>query len=266
MSTTIATPTATTGTTPHPPIPMTRLVSVELRKMFDTRSGAWLLGSVGILAVLATAAVILFVSDTDLDYEMYASAIGVPMTIILPIIAILSITGEWTQRTGLTTFTFVPDRGRVISAKALATVLVGVGSMLAAAGIGAIGNVVGTAITGTDLIWNISVLELGLIILANVLGMAIGFMLGVLMRNSAAAIVGYFVYAFVLPTLLQILALTQDWFEDIRSWVDFNFAQTSLYDGVPGAEQWAQMGVSGTFWLLIPLAIGLRLVLRSEVK
>ncbi len=36
--------------------------------------------------------------------------------------------------------------------------------------------------------------------LGNVLGMLFGFMLGVLIRNSAGAIVAYFVYTFVLPT------------------------------------------------------------------
>ena len=42
------------------------------------------------------------------------------MTIILPMIAILSVTSEWSQRSGLTTFTLVPHRGRVILAKAIA--------------------------------------------------------------------------------------------------------------------------------------------------
>ena len=32
---------------------------------------------------------------------------------------ILAITGEWSQRSGLTTFTLVPHRGRVIAAKAM---------------------------------------------------------------------------------------------------------------------------------------------------
>ena len=38
------------------PIPMSRLVKVELRKTFDTRAGFWLMASVGILAVLAPVA------------------------------------------------------------------------------------------------------------------------------------------------------------------------------------------------------------------
>ena len=59
----------------------------------------------------------------------------------------------------------------------------------------------------------------------------------------------------------------QDWFRDIQAWVDFGFAQTPLFDGSdPSAEQWAQIGVSGMIWLVIPMAIGVWAVLRSEVK
>ena len=36
------------------PIPTTRLVKIELRKMFNTRSGFWMLVSIGVLSVVAT--------------------------------------------------------------------------------------------------------------------------------------------------------------------------------------------------------------------
>ena len=102
------------------------------------------------------AAVILFAPDDELTYYTFAAAIGFPMTVILPMIAILAVTGEWSQRTGLTTFTLVPHRGRVIRAKAIAAVAVGVAAILLAFAIGALGNVLGTAITGTDLVWDVS--------------------------------------------------------------------------------------------------------------
>ena len=35
-------------------VPLTRLVRVELRKSFDTRSGRWLLASLGLAAILTT--------------------------------------------------------------------------------------------------------------------------------------------------------------------------------------------------------------------
>jgi ABC-2 type transport system permease protein len=49
--------------------------------------------------------------------------------------------------------------------------------------------------------------------------------------------------------------------------VDFNWAQGALTDGSSmTGDQWAQLGVTGIFWLVIPLAVGVRMVLRSEVK
>jgi ABC-2 type transport system permease protein len=249
-----------------PPIGMGRIVGVELRKMFDTRAGFWMLMSIAILSVLATGAAILFAPDADIDFELFASAIGVPMSVILPMIAILSVTGEYTQRTGLTTYTMIPRRGRTIAAKGIAAVLVGVVSMFVALGIGALGNLLGSAIVGVPTDWNISVTEFSQIVLAQVLGMTIGFMLGVLLRSSAAAIVTYFVYSLVLPGLLMLLAGLQSWFADIQPWVDFNMATTRLFDQTMTGEYWAQLGTSGLIWLVAPLAVGLALVMRSEVK
>ncbi len=248
------------------PIPMSRVVGVEMRKMFDTRSGFWLLASIGITALIATAAVILFAPDGELTYQTFGTAIGFPIAVILPMIAILSVTSEWSQRSGLTTFTLIPHRGRVISAKAICSVVIGVASMLLALVIGALGNVVGTAITGTDTIWNVTATDFSLIVLANVLGLLIGFMLGVVFRNSAGAIVAYFVYSLLLPTVFGMLAAFQDWFKDIQAWVDFNYAQSALFNGSLDTTQWAHLGVSGFIWLIAPLAVGVWLVLRSEVK
>ena len=44
------------------------------------------------------------------------------------------------------------------------------------------------------------------------------------------------------------------------------FQPLSAPKGVPDAEQWAHLAVTGIIWLVLPLVVGLRLVLRSEVK
>ena len=248
------------------PIPTSRLARVELRKMFDTRAGFWLMASVGIVSVLATAAVILWAPDEAITLETFSTAIGMPLSVVLPIIAILSITSEYTQRTGLTTYTLVPWRGRVITAKVLVTVAIGVVSMFLALAVGAVGNLLGSAITGLDPVWDISVTTFSYIVLANILGMLIGFMLGVLLRSSPAAIVAYFVYSLVLPVAFGTLAAFQEWFRDLQPWVDVNFAITRLFEGSLTAENWQQLGVTTLVWLWIPLALGLRAVLRAEVK
>ena len=264
---TSGTPTAGARRTTYPPIPFGRILGVELRKMFDTRSGFWLLMSIGILAVLASAAVVLFAPDEEIAYGSFAGAIGIPMSILLPVIAVLSVTGEWSQRSGLTTFTLVPSRGRVIAAKAVAAVGVGVAGMAVALAVGALGNVVGSQLAGVPTQWDATAANLGFIVLASVLGQLMGFMLGVLVRNSPGAIVGYFVYAFVVPTLSGVLASTQDWYRDVQQWVDFQYNQTSLYDtvGLSGDEA-AQLAVTAGLWLVLPMLVGLWLVSRSEVK
>ncbi len=243
-----------------------RVVRVELRKMFDTRSGFWLMASLVIVGVLATVGTILFAPEEELTHNTFAAAIGFPMTIVLPIIAILSITGEWSQRTGLTTFTLVPHRGKVLLAKTVSSVLVGIAAMLVALVVGVVGNVVGTAVTGTDLVWDLSVAQFGTIVVGSLLCLLTGTMLGLVIRNSPGALVTYFVLTLVLPTVFGILATSQPDFVDVRPWVDAELARSFLFEGPPTGEQWAQVAVTATLWLILPTLLGLRAALRSEVK
>ncbi len=249
------------------PIPTTRLVKIELRKMFNTRSGFWILISIGVLSVIATGAVIIFAPDSAVTYESFASAIGLPMSVILPMIAILAVTSEWSQRSGLTTFTLVPSRGRVIGTKAIATVLVGLASMAVALAVGALGNLAGSALAGVDTVWDVSLPTALQIVLGDLVGMAIGFTLGVVLRASAPAIVGYFVVSFVLPGVLALLALVREWFLDLQPWIDWNYTQAELFYGHTNTgREWAMLGSTTMIWIVIPLVVGLLFLHRSEVK
>ena len=248
------------------PIPLRRIVGVELRKSFDTRAGIWLLAGIGIASLLTTGMVIAFGPGQELTYSSFTLAIGYPMSVILPLIAILSVTAEWSQRSGLTTFTLVPHRGRVVLAKAIGLVTVTAVAMPVVFAAGALGNLIGSAINGTDPVWNQGASDVLYFFLANVLLLLVGFMLGVLIRASTGAIVAYFSYAFVAPGLLTLLALSQDWFRDLQPWVDPNYSQDALFNGGFGAEQWAQLGVTSAVWLVLPLAVGVVTLLRSEVK
>jgi hypothetical protein len=246
--------------------PFSRVQRVELRKMFDTRSGFWLMASIVITSVIATTLTVILGDRDTLDFEDFAASIGSPMSIILPIIGVLAVTSEWSQRTALTTFTLVPQRRRVLAAKVVNTLLIGAVSMLVALGVGALGNLVTSLITGNDPIWNISVATFAQIVLANELGMLLGLTLGLLFRNSPAAIVGYFVAILVLPGLSGALASVQEWWADNAGWFDLNETRFLLFDGGLTSHDWAQLGVTSVLWIVLPLLIGTRLVLRSEVK
>jgi ABC-2 type transport system permease protein len=249
-------------------VPLTRVTQVELRKMFNTRSGFWLIASIAISAVLATGGVILWAADDQLTYSTFATAIRFPVVMILPLIAILSVSSEWSQRTGLTTFTLIPHRSRIITAKAISSVLIAVAAMVLTFAVGALGNLASAAVTGTTLVWDVTWTQCLYYVLGMILSLLIGFMLGVLIRSSTGAIVAYFILTFVLPTIFGLLAESQQWFHDLQPWVDIQFAQSGLFvfDQSLTGEQWANIAVTGVSWLLVPLAIGLGFVMRAEVK
>jgi hypothetical protein len=96
--------------------------------------------------------------------------------------------------------------------------------------------------------------------------MLFGFMLGLVIRNSAGAIVTYFVYTLVLPPLLGLLAANQEWFDKLQPWVDYSYAQGPLFSGTVTGEQWQHLAVAGGLWFLLPMAVGLLVVRRAEVK
>jgi hypothetical protein len=266
MTVTPVSPATTPARRTAQPIPHSRLVTIELRKMFDTRSGFWMLVSIGLLSIIASGSVLVFAPDRDVTYESFARASGFPMSVILPVIAILAVTSEWSQRSGLTTFTLVPSRGRIIGAKACATFVVGVGSMGVAFAVGALGNVGGSALAGVDTVWNISLSTAPQIVLGNLVGMAIGFTLGVVLRSSAAAIVGYFVVSLVMPGILLLLAQVRPWFEDLQPWIDWNQTQVALFEGATDTgEEWAMLGSTTMIWIVVPLLVGLLSLRRSEV-
>ena len=248
-------------------VPLSRVARVELRKMVDTRSGFWLIASIAISALLATGGVILWAADDELTYSTFATAIRFPVVVILPLIAILAVTSEWSQRTGLTTFALVPHRGRIIAGKAIGSVAIAVAAMILTFAVGALGNVLSAAITGTDLVWDVTATQCVYYVLGMVASMLVGFMLGVLIRSSTGAIVAYFVLTFVVPVAFGLLAESQQWFRELQPWIDIQFAQSGLfiYQGPLTGTQWAQIAVTGAMSLLAPLAIGLRFVVRAEV-
>jgi hypothetical protein len=102
-----------------------RLTLVELRKMVDTRAGFWLQLIVGGLTLLVVVLFCIFGETDELIFrDMFALAI-MPATILLPIVGILLVSSEWSQRTAMITFALVPKRMRVMRAKLAAGVVLG---------------------------------------------------------------------------------------------------------------------------------------------
>lgn len=247
--------------------PFSRLVRVELRKSYDTRSGWWLLVGMGLLTVVIYAVMLLMVAfgSSHFSYGQYVAGAAYGTAVLLPIMAILLVTSEWSQRTAMTTFSLEPNRRRVILAK-LATGLVLTAAVAAFAIVaGAFATVLSSVVGGRvswDLGWNFLI---GFV-LTQALAMLSGFALATLLLNSPAAIVVFFLYKWVVPTVLGIVAMNVHSFHNVQPWIDFENAQRPLQDLSLHGSDWAHLVVTGVVWLGVPFVLGLRRVLRAEVK
>lgn len=237
-----------------------RLVAVELRKMADTRAGMWLLIAIGVVTAAIIVIFALAAPEDELTFFNFMGITATPQGFLLPVMGILLVTSEWTQRTGLTTFALTPSRARVIAAKVVAALLLGLVAIVLAVAAAA----AATALVGTEGAWdNVGMDDLGKFGLLQVSGVLQGLGFGLVLLNSAAAIVLFF----ILPMAVSVIASISGRFSEIAAWVDLGTTQTPLFMGVDvSGEQWTQLAVASVLWIVLPFAGGMWRVLRAEVK
>lgn len=242
------------------PVPMSRLIKTELRKMGDTRAGLWLLISIAAITVIVTVAFFIWGDRDEMTWGTLSSFGAIPLAFLLPVLSILLITQEWGQRTALVTFSQVPHRGKVITAKVIAALIFAVAGLLIAMLIGAILAPLGGA---SDPFQEFSLAVVGRVTLAQVIGLAIGLAFGALLLNSAFAIVLYF----AIPTVVSIVTGVWTSAQDKLLWVDVNTSSSVLYEdrGLTGQE-WAQIATGVLIWIVVPGALGIWRIMRSEIK
>jgi ABC-2 type transport system permease protein len=254
--------------TSTPPTPFSRLVRVELRKTWDTRAGLWLLISTAVLTgvVMVIQLSVVVVQDLNVSYNDFLTSTNFSMALLLPVLGILLLTSEWSQRTAMVSFSLEPRRPLVIAAKFVVGIGLAIAAVVIALVLATICNALYGALSGDEVVWDLGLSNVGGFVLLQVIGMLTGFAFAALLLNSPAAIVLYMVYSFVLPGLFGLGAALIGWFEDLRPWIDFNYAQGPLVDATMTGEDWAHFAVSGFIWLVVPLTIGVWRVLRAEVK
>lgn len=241
--------------------PLSRLVQVELRKLADTRASRWLLATSGLLLVAVPA---MQFSDRSWQWTFQAFFAGtqLPAQLILPIVGILAMTSEWSQRTALTTFALVPQRHRVTAAKlgavAATAVLTVAASLAVAAGLNLFAKGFGGA--GT---WNITAALLGHALLSQLVNVLLGAGLGLLLANTPLAIVAFFVAPQAAGIVARLLGSSgHPW-----QWLDIEASAGLLTrTDTLTAGQWAQIAVAVAVWVIIPLAAGTARTGRREIS
>lgn len=253
------TPTGPTGPTgPRPglrPVPFGRTTRVELRKMVDTRAGRWLLAIVT-AAALATITATLIWSSGPHGLAALLGFAAFPLSLLLPVIGIMGATAEWTQRTGLVTFTLEPRRGRVVAAKLVAAVLLGLAVLaatLAAAGL---------ATLAAGAAWDLTVPLLAGLALGLLLFVLQGVAFGFAFLNTPAAIV----LSLLLPTVWTVVGALVPSVQRASEWLNLTVTTGPLLNGTMAGDDWAKLAASAALWIGLPLAVGTWRVLTREVK
>ncbi len=253
----VRTPRADAPAATFPGIPFRRLVRVEWGKATDTRAARWLLIAVAATTVGLMLAPVLSPSSIDQSYTSYLGFAAVALSILLPVVSILTLTSEWSQRTALATFTQEPRRLRVVTAKITVSLTLGAGAavfggLVTAAGLGV------AAASGRTLDANLDAGLLVAFLLYVVLNVMTGVALGALVHNSAAAIVA----SFVLPIGFALLGRAS---QLVAEWLDYSTAFNWLLKGESSGHT-PQILVSVLLWVAIPLAAGLVRTLRREIN
>jgi ABC-2 type transport system permease protein len=235
-----------------------RLSAVELRKSADTRAGFWLLIVIALLALAIVIIELAVGEEVDKNLSPLMSSAVQVISIVLPVLGILLVTSEWSQRTGLATFALVPQRERVIVAKVIGAVVLALAAVAACLVIA----LAATAVTGGG--FDLGLGELGRYTLFELITVLGGVAFGLAFMNSALAIVMYF----VIPIGWSILGETISALDKPADWLDLGRPMSTLADNAVAMSgtDWAQLGTAVAVWVGVVLAIGLIRLRRTELK
>ncbi|WP_244928528.1 hypothetical protein [Nocardioides sp. W7] len=244
----------------HPRTPLGRLVRLELRKMVDTRAGRALPLAIALISTLSVIILGVAGDESDQRFDTFAAFTLVPQGFLLPVLGILLVTQEWSQRTAIVTFSQEPHRRRVVEAKVLAALVLGAAALLFALALAVTATLLFAPEGGFAEVTAADFAELAFIHVSSLLQ---GIAFGMVFLASAPAIVTFFVIPLMSGVVQSVWAVPQDRI----AWFELATAQAAAFE--PGAlegTQWAQLLLTTCLWVGLPFLIGLTRLLRAEIK
>ncbi|GAA4516931.1 hypothetical protein GCM10023191_088560 [Actinoallomurus oryzae] len=252
-------PTMMTGITAPARPPFHRLLRVETRKLFDTRSAKIM---TLVLAGLTVALIAARGVVAGPHPRTLTGTAGVGFGTLLPVLGILTVTGEWSHRTAMTTFALEPRRHRVLAAKCLPPLVTAVAASLFALLVTVPVTVISARVERVPADWNFGPLAVLGWTATNVLLVAMGLAVGMLLLSAPASIVVY-LSAPALGTFVGHLGATG---ELLVRWFDLNTTVGPLAQGDMSGTEAARLAVSVTFWIVAPMTAGFVRAIRKEVN
>ncbi|GAB3863152.1 hypothetical protein GCM10028801_30100 [Nocardioides maradonensis] len=272
MTSTSGAPALTLDLSQSAAVPFWRLVRVEFRKSYDTRAGMWLLITIGIIVALVESGVLIMqlVHPGVVYFTDFSMIAGGITSLLLPVLGILLVTSEWSQRSAMVSFALEPRRARIVLAKWLVAVIWVLVTLVAMFLIALVTTGISAAAQPDYTFWtgySQGTPHIAEFMVMQVVTMTIGFAFASLLLNTPAALVLFFLYWYLLPVVLGAVGSISDGLSRAMDWINFQSAVQPFLDGtISTGEEWGKILLSGLIWIGVPLAFGIARILRAEVK
>jgi ABC-2 type transport system permease protein len=239
--------------------PLSRLTAVELRKMLNTRSGIWVTLGVGAVTVIFALVNGLAHGGRDATYTRVLHDAAQPSAYLLPLLGVLLICGEWTQRTTLTTFALVPDRRRVLAAKAGAGLITSTAAWIVTLAVSAALTAAFSHAPGGPGTLPATVIAQSWLLLIS--WMLVGLAFGMALLTTVPAIIAYL----LLPIAWAGIASTIHSLSGATVWLDVAHTLAPLTLNPLSATQWTHLVTALAIWIGLPLVVGLWRIRRTDL-
>lgn len=228
------------------------LVGLEIRKSLSTRSGLALAGA----AVLLAPAVAVIGATTAQPVQhaiQIVSFVGLLTAYLLFSLGVLSTAGEWSHGSVQTTYLLVPERPRVLAAKAAAVALIG--AVLTAVAI-ALASGVLAALEPSTMSWDGIGQAVSTIVGAGAAFAVVGAGVGAALGNTAGALTGLYLLVLGVMPVLETVKPT------VAPKIDPAYAVLDLAQGQALTQP--ILVLSG--WVLVSVVAGVVMTRRRAVQ
>lgn len=214
--------------------------ALDIRAHLDTR-GAAILMAISLLLIVAFAALgglvqPAIVPDRTSDVEISVFVLTLPLSLIIPIITVMMIAGEWSDGSIQNTFLQRPGRGGVMASKVVATIVVIAVLVLLSIALAAAATWIGGDLIGDgarfDSLEGVFTTQLAGLAAVLLFSLAMGLAL----QSTVLGLLAAIGFPFVIATASGVAVLTgSDLVTDVVRALDLQTAAAALAGGEAGA-------------------------------
>lgn len=243
---------------PEPaPLSLGRSVSVELRKLVNTRSQQAIMVGGLLLASVFAGGRALFSNDGTTVSDLVSMAAG-PAGWMLMVLAVLLVSSEFSRRSIETSLVLDPSRTRYLASKIIAVLLAALVTMAGCLVLAVGAAVVGPLLGGDQIPMTFDARQLAVVAGSLVFVGLAALAWALATRNAPAPIMVLLLW----PTISMMISSLSAQADRIISWVDVE-PVWSLVE--PTAGVLARFATSTLVWIVLPAAVGVYRLLKRDL-